>query len=252
MTATRGDHAPELRRSGPVGARRRLAPLPRAALADSVTEFAQAYFGTSSATSGRCCGRCCSSAVLLVGLHAGLPLRPRRLRTIRSCCCSTSSSSVSSQESTPGAVHVSSNQEGIVRKTQFPRLVIPLAVVLTALFNLGLNLIVGLRLHRSPTGVEPTWSWLPDPDPRCCSSSSRRRSRCCSPSLYVRFRDVVIIWSVAVTALFYGTPLLYPLEIVAEPLCELPARQPADAALRADARVDGRPQRPRPRGRRRR
>ena len=33
-------------------------------------------------------------------------------------------------------------QESVVRKTQFPRLVIPLAVVLTALFNLGMNLVV--------------------------------------------------------------------------------------------------------------
>ena len=31
-----------------------------------------------------------------------------------------------------------------MRKTQFPRLVIPLAVVLTSLFNLGLNLVVVL------------------------------------------------------------------------------------------------------------
>ena len=35
-------------------------------------------------------------------------------------------------------------------------------------------------------------------------------------SLYVRFRDVGIIWSVAVTAIFYGTPVLYPLEKVPE------------------------------------
>ena len=33
-------------------------------------------------------------------------------------------------------------QEGVVRKTQFPRLVIPLAIVLTGLFNFGMNLIV--------------------------------------------------------------------------------------------------------------
>ena len=35
-------------------------------------------------------------------------------------------------------------------------------------------------------------------------------------SLYVRFRDLGIIWSVAVTALFYATPVLYPIEIVPE------------------------------------
>ena len=35
-------------------------------------------------------------------------------------------------------------------------------------------------------------------------------------SLYVRFRDVAIIWTVLVTVLFYGTPVLYPIEIVPE------------------------------------
>jgi ABC-type polysaccharide/polyol phosphate export permease len=32
--------------------------------------------------------------------------------------------------------------------------------------------------------------------------------------LYVRYRDVAIVWSVAATSLFYGTPVLYPFEIV--------------------------------------
>ena len=56
------------------------------------------------------------------------------------------------QEATGAAVTSIVAQEGIVRKTQFPRLVIPLAVVLTSLFNLGLNLVVVLvfiaRLRR--------------------------------------------------------------------------------------------------------
>jgi ABC-2 type transport system permease protein len=33
-------------------------------------------------------------------------------------------------------------------------------------------------------------------------------------SLYVRFRDVQIIWSVLVTMLFYASPILYPIEYV--------------------------------------
>ena len=48
------------------------------------------------------------------------------------------------QEATGVAVTSIVGQEGIVRKTQFPRLVIPLAVVLTSLFNLALNLVVVL------------------------------------------------------------------------------------------------------------
>ncbi len=37
-------------------------------------------------------------------------------------------------------------------------------------------------------------------------------------SLYPRFRDTAIIWGVLATVLFYGTPVLYPLEIVPETL----------------------------------
>ncbi len=45
-------------------------------------------------------------------------------------------------------------------------------------------------------------------------------------ALHPRFRDTGIIWSVAVTALFYATPVLYPLEIVSGALAELLALNP--------------------------
>ena len=45
-------------------------------------------------------------------------------------------------EATMGAVRSVVDNEALVRKIQFPRLVIPLSVVLLALFNLSLNLIV--------------------------------------------------------------------------------------------------------------
>ena len=50
-----------------------------------------------------------------------------------------------------------------MRKTQFPRLVIPLAVVLTSLFNLGLNLVAVL-VFLLAFGVGPS-------GPGCCSRS---------------------------------------------------------------------------------
>jgi ABC-2 type transport system permease protein len=34
--------------------------------------------------------------------------------------------------------------------------------------------------------------------------------------LYVRFRDMLIIWTVAAQVLFYATPILYPIEYVPE------------------------------------
>ena len=84
-------------------------------------------------------------------------------------------------EATATAVMSVVNQEGVVRKTQFPRLVIPLSVVLTSLFNLAVNLVVVLiflaRLRRL---TRLDLAAVPADRPRC-SSSSRRRSRCCSP-----------------------------------------------------------------------
>src|SRR5215470_18209760 len=62
-------------------------------------------------------------------------------------------------ESTTVAVTSVVNQESVVRKTQFPRLVIPLSVVITSLFNLGINLIVVL-IFIVAFGVDPQWTWL--------------------------------------------------------------------------------------------
>src|ERR1700750_1106119 len=62
-------------------------------------------------------------------------------------------------ESTGAAVSSVVDREALVRKIQFPRLVIPLAVVLTAYFNLALNYsaVVIFMLAR---GVPVRWSWL--------------------------------------------------------------------------------------------
>src|SRR5215216_3613338 len=63
------------------------------------------------------------------------------------------------QEATTQAVPSIVNQESVVRKTQFPRLVIPLAVVLTSAFNLSANLVV-VFVFVLAAGVDPTWTWL--------------------------------------------------------------------------------------------
>jgi ABC-2 type transport system permease protein len=118
-------------------------------------------------------------------------------------------------EATSAAVTSIVNQEGIVRKTQFPRLVIPLSVVVTGLFNLGVNLVVVLAFLLA-LGVEPQWTWLLFPLVGLVLFAFATSVSMGLASLYVSFRDTAIIWSVAVTALFYATPILYPLELVPE------------------------------------
>jgi len=117
------------------------------------------------------------------------------------------------QEATVMAVGSIVAQEGVVRKTQFPRLVIPLAVVLTGLFNLGTNLVV-VFVFLLASGVDPVWTWLLLPLVVALLTVFTTAVAMTVSALNPRFRDTGILWSVAVTALFYATPVLYPLEIV--------------------------------------
>jgi ABC-2 type transport system permease protein len=117
------------------------------------------------------------------------------------------------QEATGGAVSSVLAQEGIVRKTQFPRLVIPLAVVLTTLFTLGLNMIVVLGFMLG-FGVYPMWTWLLLPLLFVPLFVFVCALAMLLSALNVRFRDVAIIWTVMALALNYATPVIYPLEFV--------------------------------------
>jgi ABC-2 type transport system permease protein len=124
------------------------------------------------------------------------------------------------QEATGVAVTSISAQEGVVRKTQFPRLVIPLAVVLTTLFNLGLNLVV-VAVFLLAFGVAPMWTWLLAPFLLLALIVLTAAVSMLLSSLYPRFRDLAIIWTVLATVLFYASPVLYPLEKVPGTLRDL-------------------------------
>jgi ABC-2 type transport system permease protein len=117
------------------------------------------------------------------------------------------------QEATLTAVGSIVGHEAVVRKTQFPRLVIPLAVVFTALFNVMLNLVVAF-VFILVSGISPSWSWLGLIPVLLALFVFTTAVSMIVSALYPRFRDVSIIWSVASLALFYATPVLYPLSVV--------------------------------------
>jgi ABC-2 type transport system permease protein len=129
------------------------------------------------------------------------------------------------QEATSQAVTSIVNQESVVRKTQFPRLVIPLAVVLTSLFNLAVNLVVVLAFLLV-SGVPPRWTWLLFPLALVLLIAITAAVAMLLSALHPRFRDTGVIWGVVATALFYATPVLYPIEIVGGRLGELLALNP--------------------------
>jgi ABC-2 type transport system permease protein len=117
------------------------------------------------------------------------------------------------QEATSAAVSSIVSQESVVRKTQFPRLVIPLSIVLTSFFNLTLNLVVVLVFVLA-FGVAPAWTWLLFPVVLAALVVITAAVSMIVSSLYPRFRDMAIIWSVLATVLFYASPILYPIERV--------------------------------------
>ena len=123
-------------------------------------------------------------------------------------------------EATNTAVGSIVAQESVVRKTQFPRLIIPLAVVLTSVFNLGLNMIV-VFVFLVAFGVDPTWTWLLFPIVLLALFVLTTAVSMILSSLFPRFRDLGIIWSVLATVLFYASPVLYPIEVVPEAMREV-------------------------------
>jgi ABC-2 type transport system permease protein len=124
------------------------------------------------------------------------------------------------QEATTQAVPSIVTQESVVRKTQFPRLVIPLAVVLTSAFNMTANLVV-VFVFLLASGVDPTWTWLLLPVVLLALVVFTVAVATLVSALYPRFRDTGIIWGVVATALFYGTPVLYPIDILSGALRDL-------------------------------
>ena len=117
------------------------------------------------------------------------------------------------QEATGVAVTSLVAQEPMIRKTQFPRLVVPLAVVLTSLFNLALNLVAVLAFLLA-FGVTPMWTWLGFPLILAALIGLTAAVSLIVSALFPRFRDMAIIWTVASTVLFYASPVLYPIDRV--------------------------------------
>lgn len=118
-------------------------------------------------------------------------------------------------EATGDAVGSMVKHEGLIRRVAFPRLVIPLAITLTATFNLLMNLVV-VFFFMALDGVAPQWTWFQLPLLILILVVLALGVAMLLSVLYVRYRDVQPIWQVVMQALFYASPILYPIEIVQE------------------------------------
>jgi ABC-2 type transport system permease protein len=118
-------------------------------------------------------------------------------------------------EATGAAVTSIVDRENLVRKIEFPRLAVPLSVVLTAAFNLALNLGV-VVVFLLASGGSVRWSWLELIPLVALLAVLASGLAMLLSALYVRARDIRPIWDVALQILFYASPIFYAVETVQE------------------------------------
>ena len=116
-------------------------------------------------------------------------------------------------EATGDGVDALIRHESMIRRVAFPRLVIPVAVTLTAAFNLVMNLLAAV-LFLTIAGASPHWTWLEAPLILALLFVFAQGLVMLLSVGFVRFRDVQPIWQVCIQILFYVTPILYPIEAV--------------------------------------
>jgi ABC-2 type transport system permease protein len=118
-------------------------------------------------------------------------------------------------ESTGGAVQCLVERESLLRKVRFPSMVVPLSVVLTALFNLATNLLA-VTAFLLLNGIHPHWGWLEIPVLVLLLTLLASGVSLLLSALFVRFRDIAPIWEVVSQMLFYGSPIFYTVDFYGE------------------------------------
>ena len=116
-------------------------------------------------------------------------------------------------DATSGSVTAVLDRKNLVRKVQFPRLAVPLSVILLAYFNLTLNLLAVLVFVLA-TGVDPRLEWLALPLMLFPLGAFAGGLAMLLSALYVRFRDLKPIWEVIVQIAFYASPILYVIDML--------------------------------------
>jgi len=116
-------------------------------------------------------------------------------------------------DATSGSVTAVLDRENLVRKIEFPRLVVPLSVIVLAYFNLALNLLAVLVFVLA-TGVQPRLEWFALPLMLFPLGAFAGGIAMLLSALYVRFRDLKPIWEVIVQIAFYASPILYVIDML--------------------------------------
>lgn len=116
-------------------------------------------------------------------------------------------------ESTGGGLTSLVNRESLVRKVEFPRLAVPLSIVITALLNLLLNMVpVFIFLFAAGGPVRPSLIELPLLIVLLALFATGLGM--ILSVTYVNFRDVRPIWDVVLQATFYASGIFFSISTI--------------------------------------
>lgn len=118
-------------------------------------------------------------------------------------------------EATSAAVRSLVQRENLVRKVDFPRLAVPMASVMTSVFNLALNL-VPVWVFLLASGGRPRWAWLGFFVVVAVLVLFGFGLAMLLSIAFVRFRDIEPIWNVVLQVLFYTSGVFFTVDAIAK------------------------------------
>lgn len=107
------------------------------------------------------------------------------------------------------------NRGDLIRKINFPKYIIVISATVSAFINLLLNLVIVI-IFMLVDGVDFGWSVLLFPSSIAVLYIFSLSLAFWMSALYVKFRDISHLWEVFLQALFYATPIFYPIQMVME------------------------------------
>ena len=117
-------------------------------------------------------------------------------------------------EATTMGMHAVVNRGDLLRKIHFPNYIIVASTTMGSMISLGINLLVvivfGFFAH-----AHHTWRVLLVPFSIIQLYAIALGVALLLGTLFVYFRDIAHIWEVILQAMFYATPIIYPISMVA-------------------------------------
>ena len=117
-------------------------------------------------------------------------------------------------EATTMGMHAVVNRGDLLRKIHFPNYIIVASTTMGSMISLGINLLVvivfGFFAH-----AHYTWRVLLVPFSIIQLYAIALGVALLLGTLFVYFRDIAHIWEVILQAMFYATPIIYPISMVA-------------------------------------